>query len=438
MKTRFLLSLFVAIALLLPGCAQEEPAEAASGAQTQQADAEAKAPEAVGLMVGAASAPINPAEGTFLGGYGHNRRATGVHDDLYAKAVVFDDGDTAVALVVCDALGIQYDTVQEIRVAASQATKALDLPPGQVVVMSTHTHCSPDVIGIYGPDQTTTGRDQDYMKKLVDTCAAQVAAAAENRQPVTLVSAEGECSGWAVNDSEPDEVDHSVTILQCRAQDGTPVATLTGFACHPTVLDGDTTEVSADWVGAFYKDMAASVPGEHLFLQGAVGGWIQPETPERTFALAEKYGKSLAASALAALETVEPVNGMSVRFANRPFPMPNDNELFKQISSEGLGLVPRPLGDAVQTEVAWFAVGDAQFATHPAETAPKYAWDTEALMDTGPKFVLGLALDHLGYVLKPEYFDNTEAIPHAEYLTSMSPGREAGPAMMAALDEIIP
>ncbi len=390
-----------------------------------------------GLRAGAASASVNPADGTFLAGYDQNRKSTGVHDGLFAKAVVFDDGTTAVALVVIDSIGIQYDTACKIRTAASEKTTAVSLPPERIVVASTHTHCSPDVIGIYGPDQTHTGRDPAYLKLLVDTCADTVAKAAAGLEPATLVTAETECVGWAVNDSEPDELDNSVTILQCLGDSGEPIATLTSFACHPTVLDGDTSLISADWVGAFYKEMAANTPGEHVFVQGGVGGWVQPKTPERTFALAESYGKDLAAKTLAALEQTAPVNGTTVRFARNVFTMPNENELFKQISAAGLNLIPRSFTDGVQTEVAWFAVGDAQFATHPGETAPTFTADTEALMDTGPKFVVGLGLDQLGYIVKPEWFDSPD-IPFAVYQTSMSLGRQTGPSMMAALEAVIP
>jgi hypothetical protein len=389
------------------------------------------------LRVGAASAPVNPDNGTFLAGYGQNRRSTGVHDNLYAKAVVFDDGTTAVALLVVDSIGIQYDTAREIRAAASARATAVTLPPEQIVVASTHTHCSPDVIGIYGPDQTKTGRDEDYLRHLVDTSAATVAKAAVGLEPARLVTSETECVGWAVNDSEPDELDNSVTVLQCIGDSGEPIVTLTGFACHPTVLDGDTTLVSSDWVGAFYEEMKANTPGEHVFVQGGVGGWIQPKTPERTFALADSYGNDLAAKVVAALEQATPVKGRSVRFARKVFAMRNDNELFRQISAAGLNLIPREFADGVETEVAWFAVGDAQFATHPGETAPTFTWDTEALMDTGPKFVVGLGLDQLGYIVKPEWFDSPD-IPFAPYQTSMSLGRQTGPNMMAALESIIP
>ena len=388
------------------------------------------------LRVGASSTEINPGAGTYLGGYGQARRCTGVHDNLYAKAVVFNDGDSTVALVILDSVGAQYDTVQEIRKQASAETKAIALPPERILVCSTHTHCSPDVIGIYGPDETTTGRTPAYMKLLVERAAGQVAAAAAALQPATLAWAKAVGGEWAVNDCEPEVLIRKVTVLQCLGAQGKSIATLTNFACHPTVLDGDTTEASSDWVGSFYEDMAAALPGEHLFLQGSVGGWIQPQTPERTFTLATKYGKDLAARVLASLENVTPVEGGTIRFANRVFAMPNENEGYIQMAEAGLN--PRPIDDSIETEVAWFAVGNAQFATHPGETAPAFTWATEDLMDTEPKFVLGLGLDELGYILKPNYFDDTKAIPHAVYLTATSPGRKSGASVMSALKAIIP
>ena len=411
--------IWIGIVVLAVSCAQDVPET-----------------EAFVLRVGASSAPINPEEGTWLAGYSPSRQSTGVHDNLYAKAVVFDDGETPVALVVLDSIGVMYDTTLEIRARAAEKVQGIQLPPERVIVQSTHTHCSPDVIGIYGPDFTTTGRDPEYLNLLIETASDQVAAAAAALEPATLAFAKTEGPDWAVNDSEPGVVDRTVTILQCTDPTGRSIATLTHFACHTTVLDGNTTEVSADWVGAFYATMRENLPGEHLFLQGSIGGWMQPESGERTFARAERYGAQLARKVLAALENSSPVGGTGIRFARKVFEMPNTNQLYRQMSLAGL--VPRPLGDSIETEVAWFAVGEAQFATHPGETAPAFTWATHELMDSEPKFVLGLGLDMLGYILKADYFDNTDDYRHAEYLTSMSPGRESGAAMMASLEAIIP
>lgn len=395
------------------------------------------AAETQSLLVGAASVAINPEDGIYLAGYGHGRASTGVHDDLFIKAVLFDDGKTPVALVVVDAVSLQYPTVQEIREAASNSTQALTLSPERVIVQATHTHAAPDTIGIYGPDAATNGVNPHYMKRLVQMAGAQVARAAATRRPATLRYAETVCAGWAVNDSEPDVLDSSVVILQCLDEAGQSIATLTHFACHPTVLDGNNTLISADWVGAFYKAMAEALPGEHLFLQGAIGAWIQPKTPERTFALAEKYGKDLAEKTLAALQNAAPIHEYGIRAANKPFIMPMENEGFRLMRDTGLLL--RDMDDTgIPTEVAWFAIGPAQFATHPGETAPLFSFQTRELMKTSPKFVLGLGLDHLGYICPPSFFENPKGIPFAEYQISMSPGEKAGPAMMAALKEIIP
>lgn len=389
------------------------------------------------LRVGVASATVNPPEGVCLAGYDLNRKSTGVHDDLCVKAVAFDDGKSTLVLAVIDAISLQHPTVTTIREAAMKHVQGVNLSPERIILQATHTHCAPDTIGMYGPDVMHSGLSDPYMNMLVETAAAQIAKACQSLQPAKLAWAKTECKGWAVNDSEPDVLDNSVTILQCLDAEGKSLATLTNFACHPTVLDGDTTVTGADWVGYFYKKMTSALPGEHLFLQGGIGGWIQPETPERTFALAEKYGTDLAEKTLAALQNTQPVEGAAIRSANKVFKLPVQNPVFIFLAKSGM--LPRDFaGNAVETEVAWFAIGNAQFATHIGETAPDFTKETKALMDTEPKFVLGLGLDHLGYVVPYRFFDKTKEIKFAEYQTSMSPGREAGPVMMKMLGEIIP
>jgi len=389
------------------------------------------------VNVGVASNTINPPVGTFLGGYDYNRKSSGTHDDLSAKAVVFDDGKTAVALVVLDALSIQLFETDAIRAAAVKKVGDDRLLPERIVVQATHSHCAPDLTGMYGASATESGISEAYLAQMTAAAADTVARAWAGRKAVKLVYATTTCSGWAVNDNEPEVIDNSVTTLECLDMSGSPVATLTNFACHPTVLDGDNTLTSADWVGGYYKAMTSALPGEHLFLQGAIGAWIQPKTPERTFALAESYGKDLAAKVTASLTASKPLEGTTIRFAHKRFSMPLTNTTFKQISA--LGLTPRDMkGDTVETEVSWFSVGNAQFATHPGETAPVYAEETRKLMKSGPKFVLGLGNDHLGYINPTAYFDAPDKTPYGEYLVSMSPHKEAGPAMVAALSAIIP
>ncbi|HTN08152.1 neutral/alkaline non-lysosomal ceramidase N-terminal domain-containing protein [Agriterribacter sp.] len=388
------------------------------------------------LLVGAAEAVINPDSESFLAGYDQNRRSTGVHDNLFVKAVVVSNKLNALALVTIDCIGLPYPVVQQIRDAVE-----LKLPPGvfnagQIIVSSTHTHSGPDVIGIWGKDMAHTGTDSAYIGFLVKTTAEVIEKAWKRRQQAVAKYADtvfGE--GWVENVSDSLEIDRSVTTVQFTAPGGKNIATLTNFACHPTFLGRENTLVSADFPSGFYKQMKKGVGGINLYVQGAIGGWVQPEKVARTFEEAEKKGAALATAVTGALKQAKKLEGTGISFASRRFEMPVSNNGFKQMTAAGI--IKRDISDGTPTEIAWFTIGNAAFATHPGETSPLYAFATKKLMtNKGPKFVIGLGQDELGYILKPDFFEPGAKLHAAPYLTGMSPGEQAGSAMLQVLTEL--
>src|SRR5204862_3181149 len=60
-----------------------------------------------------------------MAGFGQGRDATGVHDDLYARALVIEVGEASIALVALDLIGFFHDDVVRTR----EANKA---PPPEV------------------------------------------------------------------------------------------------------------------------------------------------------------------------------------------------------------------------------------------------------------------------------------------------------------------
>jgi hypothetical protein len=102
------------------------------------------------LQAGAAQSVITPellrGHAVYLAGFGQNRVATGVHDDLYARCLAL--GIATQTLVTCsaDLIGLFYDDVLTIRRAFQQET----LSASFLVVASTHTHAGPDTLGLYG------------------------------------------------------------------------------------------------------------------------------------------------------------------------------------------------------------------------------------------------------------------------------------------------
>lgn len=388
------------------------------------------------LQVGAAEVKVNPLPGTYLAGYQQNRKSTGIHDDLFAKAVVIANQQNSVVLVSIDCIGLPYPLVQAIRDAVEQKIPRADLNADHIVVSSTHTHSAPDVIGIWGEDIMHSGTDSLYLSQLVNGAAEAVQKAWKSKQRASAryaVTVFGD--GWVENISDNAELDREASVLQFINTRGKSIATLTNFACHPTFLDKENTLVSADFPAGLYKQLKVKLGGINLFLQGAIGGWVQPENVARSFEAAEQKGKELADAVVQALKKTTPLQGDDIYYASRQFELPVVNKQLKDLAAASV--IKRDIGEGTPTEIAWFSVGNAMFATHPGETSPLYSLETKRMMHTnGPKFVLGLGMDELGYIIKPEFFSSDTKLHAAKYLTSMSPGKDAGAIMMQVLEEL--
>jgi len=385
------------------------------------------------LKVGVSKAIITPKIGAFIAGDKQDRRFTGVLDDLYAKAMVVYDGNTAFALVTVDCIGLLYSDLLKIREEASKLNYNIPFSPENIVISSTHTHAGPDIVGIWGKDYTQSGVDPEYMDFLISTVVSEIQKASNNMLDSRLVYGETEHGQEWVGNICYEEIDRSVTVLQFQDMAGKNIVSLTNFACHPTYLDAVYSDVSADYIAGFYQEMEQLLGGEHLFLQGAIGGWIQPLDKGISYQETLNRGKGLAEAAIRSLNDSKPLLSQKLDFKRKTLLLPVENEAWQQLAAAGI--FQRNLDDEVETEIAWFSIGEATFATHPGETAPIFGLDTKELMGEGPKFVLGLSQDAMGYILRPAYFEDP-SLPHSAYLTRMSLGKNTGPIIMEELKKL--
>lgn len=89
------------------------------------------------FRAGADRTDITPELGILIVGNFNPGPATHVHDPLYARTLVLDDGTTRLAFVVCDNVGIPKLVCDEAKRIISGKT---GLPKSHVVISSTHTH----------------------------------------------------------------------------------------------------------------------------------------------------------------------------------------------------------------------------------------------------------------------------------------------------------
>jgi hypothetical protein len=391
--------------------------------------------EQMNLSIGVSQQTINPPLGSFIAGDRQNRVFTGILDSLYAKAIVAFDGQQAVAVVTLDCIGLLYPDLQKIREKISKENFPIPLSPQNILISSTHTHSGPDVVGLWGKDYTASGVDPAYMETLTEAVVAQIKAAARNMKPAIGYYGQTSFGEGVVENICDEEIDRTLTTLVFENPNGEAIVSLTNFACHPTFLDGTFSEISADFIAGFYKEMKKAYPtGEHLFFQGAIGGWIQPTHGRGDYQTALNFGKEMAIAGIKSLKEPKYLQSHKISFQSETINFPIANPGWKQMMQAGI--IKLPVSDELKTELVCMRIGEATFVTHPGETAPAYGLQSKAFMPEGPQFVIGLGQDALGYILKPSYFSD-QSLPHAPYLTSMSLGPQTGPLLMEGLERLL-
>lgn len=152
--------------------------------------------------VGAAVSDITPPVGFVRYGY-PAEASTGIKDPLLAKALVFMQGDTQGALLVCDLLGIPRDLSRIVREQASAKT---GIPFGNISISATHTHTSPGLTDAFREFAVRysagklTGEDRSgYFFRLVEGMTEAIVGAFQSRQATEIISGKGYAPGIAFN-----------------------------------------------------------------------------------------------------------------------------------------------------------------------------------------------------------------------------------------------
>ena len=89
------------------------------------------------FRAGAATSNITPPLGESIVGGWKPYPATQIHDELYARCLVLDDGKVKVGIVLCDNVGIPREVFEQ---AKNQVREATGLPSSHLLMAATHTH----------------------------------------------------------------------------------------------------------------------------------------------------------------------------------------------------------------------------------------------------------------------------------------------------------
>jgi hypothetical protein len=397
-------------------------------------------------------------DGIYLAGFGHNRPATGKHDDLWARAIVLDSGPTRIAIVSLDLIGYYSDAnyygLGEIRKLVDPKLGITD-----ILITSTHDHEAPDTIGAWGSSLLSDGKYPEYLRFVDRSVAKAITLAASNTIParVKLGRTDPQHSPsiaglqTRTHGRPPDFFDDELRVIQFVASEAGArdkvIATLINWNTHPESMESQNTLITSDFPDAVRRTVELRYGGIAVYVSGDLGAVeiigdsnnkksdrtrfdgkdfpIKPERnrPDYSFERTEAIGRDVARAAADAIDQGEWTSSdLSIKKAKLSALM--DNDVYMLLADKGvLDTMPAPSPGTrpmIHTFIYDMRLGDAEIMTVPGELLPEVFYGVEkhhradcAQADTGRpkepsvrdrmagkyKFIFGLCPDEFGYIV---------------------------------------
>lgn len=272
---------------------------------------------------------LEPPVGSWLTGFAARPfPSDGQHDPILARAVLLDDGNTRIALVACDLIGIDAKTIASLRTRIAERSHGR-IPAGHILFSCTHTHSAPATLrfrGVLGyVNETWWAAAQEKIVALVAGLVASLA-------PAQFAFASTTVAGIAFNrQDQTHPIDETLSCIAIDANDNTPIATLMNYAVHPVTLSYSNLKLSGDVPGhAAMRLQNLRGGAATLYLQGACGD-VNPASDLRkgwgngTFDDVAHAGDALATAAHEALRNAKRTSDVKLNVAQAQVELPLDS-----------------------------------------------------------------------------------------------------------------
>jgi hypothetical protein len=391
------------------------------------------------LLAGFAQETITPSLDmpVYLAGFGRNRLAHSVHDELMVKALALVDGETKLIVVALDLLGLARTQCQQIENQIQQ-----DIAATQLLIACTHTHHGPDTLGLWGPDEMTSGVDPIYLDFLRKRVVAVAKSTMNDLQTVVVRSGSTIVPGIAKNARDPDILDEELNCLQFTSTETQAIlASWFIYPCHPETLWENNPHITADYAAALRARVEVETGAPCLVMVGALGGMMTPDVEEHSFAEANRIGERLAVAGMKTLAN-HPDQPVKLSYRRTEMKLPLENPLFKMAAETGLLATTFDVEETILTEASLLKLGSSWFFAVPGELLPKMGLIyRQKMKEAGASnaTIIGLANDELGYILPAEEFvtPTNYLEPGASYEESMSVGPGVEPVLSKTLENLL-
>lgn len=422
--------------------------------------ATAPVPARAALRAGAATSNITPPLGGDIVGGFLPIPAEQVHDELHARCLVLDDGNTQLAIVVLDLLGIHRSVSDTAR---DEIERRLSIPKANVLISATHTHSAVSVLGSsrYQVEQSL----DDYQRFVVSRIVDGVQRAMRSMQAAELGFGTAEAPEhvfnrrWYMSDKyvatspygDIDKVkmnppggsedlvkpagptDPIVSFLSVRATDGTPISLYASYSLHYVGGVGPG-HVSADYFGMFSDELTRLVtpqpldpPFVAMIANGTSGdinniNFVEPRPRQAAYEQMRYVAHDVAAKVFAAMKDVEYKSDIKLfakyREANVRWRHPSPAtatwaeaklqepetdsrraDLPRIYAKRALSLVDHPKEAPVPLQL--LRIGDGVIGTMPFEVFCEIGLEFKKHFEGQPAILASLSHGYFGYLPSP-------------------------------------
>jgi neutral ceramidase len=396
-------------------------------------------------------------------GNGTNAPFASVHDDLYARAIVFEMGESALAVLAVDSIGYDNAILGEDRnftgVLRQRVAAQTGLNPDAVMLAASHTHSAPETLDL--TPMRDSPRVSEWFERHLDDLVSTVVDAWASRRPVRLRLGKTRVADFAryrrvvlkdgtinrhgalpdaAKVAVPWQTDDELTVVYAETDDGRPHSVLLNFAAHP-VIAMLLPEISTDYPGAATATVEEALGGAVcLFTQGAAGNVNSPKV-SGTFDDVLAAGQRLGHAALDAIDdlkrrpplTIDAISAQSqiCRLEPRSCPSLEQAQAEAQAKPTPVNrriarLAAKLKDDPLLAEIQAMRVGPIRWVSLPGEP---FVETGLALKQAGATFVVGYANGYLGY------FPIRRAYPEGGYETDLGAWSRVAPGSAERLEE---
>jgi hypothetical protein len=359
-----------------------------------------------------------------LGGYGarQSKPAVGVHDTVWAKALVLARGERPFALVTADVLAFP----PRFKAAVMERLASGGWSADRVLLLPSHTHTSIDMMALHPGNTFGNPRlgifHQALFEHTADRIAMSIREAAGTLTPVIAGSTTVSIPDRNRNRRRAGAPhDPALTVTRVDTTEGRPLAVLVNWTAHPTFMDEADMLFSGDWPGHLQCTLEALIGSgvTAMFYNGAEGD--QSPTPPAVacgsnWERAEVYGRDMAIRAWSVWEKTQPREVTTVGYHSATITLPKRqwHPDFMKSGGAEYGLSEEAMAGLVehlvpaQTRSTCFRLDDLVILGVPGEMTSELglaAKETVRLI-TGAKSVVigGLADEWVSYILSAEEY----------------------------------